>query len=82
MPRYHTDKCTGCGNITSPELLTIKRAVFYARTSVNKAIRNRTVGWFCETCRDADPDWNREAFNAPGHTSQGLENAKVIRGQT
>lgn len=80
MSGYSSERCTECGNLTSPELLTIKRVAFFARTQSSKTIKSRTTGWLCEKCRDKDPDWNREAYTAPGHTSEPLERVRRFGG--
>lgn len=80
MPHYSEDRCSECGNFCSKELLTVKRATFHPRTQPSKVTRSRTVSWLCETCREKDPDWNREAFNGPGHTSPARERARKIDG--
>lgn len=80
MPHYSNDNCSRCGNITSPELLTIKRVQFMARDKPTKVIKSRTTEWLCEPCLALDPDWNREAYTAPGHTSPGLERVRASRG--
>lgn len=80
MPHYSDNKCTNCGNHCSKELLTIRKVIFTARTQPSKVLKSRTTDWLCEECRDEDPDWNRKAFDAPGHTSPALERARKISG--
>lgn len=81
MPHYSEDRCTNCNKFCDKELLTIKRVAFYPRTKSQKAIKNRTVAWLCEECRDVDPDWKLKAFEAPGHTSAPLERVRTDRGK-
>lgn len=80
MPHYTEDKCTACGNITSPELLTIVRVNFSPRKQPQKVIRSRSVAWLCEKCLDANEIWNSPAYKgSPGMTSPALE--RVRRGE-
>lgn len=77
MPHYSEDRCSVCGNLTSPELLTVKRVNFSPRTKSNKVIRSRTMSWLCEGCLERDEDWSRPAFKgAPGMTSPALERVR------
>jgi hypothetical protein len=76
MPHYSSDRCSGCGNITSPELLTIKRATFSPRLKSTKTVRSRVVAWLCEGCLDKDEDYNREAYSSTGMKSEPLERAR------
>ena len=76
MPHYSEDRCSGCGKLCSPELLTIKRATFSARTASSKIIRSRVMAWLCESCLAIDPDWNRRAYSSPGMTSEALERVR------
>lgn len=70
--RHIKYKCTGCGTESSHEKLTVKRAVFTTMGQNFKTIRSRTVGWLCETCRNADNDWKRERGDAPGMANTRL----------
>lgn len=81
MPHYSENRCGRCGLLTSPELLTIKKVVFAPRTRPQKTVKSRTVVWLCERCLEDDADWNRKAYDSPGHTSPGLERAKVIQNE-
>lgn len=77
MPSYASEACTNCGQITSPELLTIKRVQFAARSQPAKIVKSRTVLWLCEKCLALDPEWNLPAYKgAPGMTSQALERVR------
>lgn len=77
MPAYSEDRCTVCGDITSKELLTIKRVSFANRTTPQRVKRSRTVHWLCEGCLEKDPDWHREAWKgSPGMTSAPLERVR------
>lgn len=77
MPHYSEDKCTNCGQMTSPELLTVKRVQFLPRTAATRVIRSRSTDWLCETCLEKDPDWNRPAYRgSPGMTSPALERVR------
>jgi hypothetical protein len=76
MPHYSEDRCSGCGDITSPERLTIKRANFSSRTASSKIKRSRVVAWLCDECLDKDPDWNRRPYGSPGMTSEALERVR------
>lgn len=77
MPHYTTDRCTSCGDLTSPELLTIKRVSFAARVSPSKLTRSRTVAWLCRKCLNKDEHWNLPAYKGtPGLTSEALERVR------
>lgn len=77
MPAYSEDRCSCCGAITSPELLTVKRVQFMPRTRTTKVIRSRSVAWLCGGCLAKDPDWNREAYKgSPGMTSPALNRVR------
>ncbi len=77
MPHYSTDRCTKCGNLTSPELLTIKRANYSPRKQPNKIVRSRTVAWLCPGCLQEDVEYNLPAYKgAPGMTSEALERTR------
>lgn len=76
MPNYSEDRCSVCGKLTSPELLTVKRAVFVARADGRKQLKSRTTDWKCPSCLNKDPDWHQEKFKAPGHTSAPLERVR------
>lgn len=76
MAHYTEDRCSKCGNKTSPELLMVKRVQFLARVNLRKVLKTRVVAWLCEPCLDKDEDYNREAYTAPGHTSAPLERVR------
>ncbi len=76
MPHYTEDKCTRCGNKTSPELLMVKRVQFLARLNMRKVLKTRVTDWLCESCLEKDEDFNREAYATPGHTSSALERVR------
>ena len=77
MPHYSSDRCTKCGSLTSPELLTIKRANFSPRTKPVKVARSRTVAWLCPSCLESDHEYNLPAYKgAPGMTSEALERVR------
>lgn len=77
MPAYADNKCTKCGNITSPELLTVKQVNFSPRTQRKKISKSRVVAWLCEGCLANDPDFNLEPYKAPGMTSAPLERVRT-----
>jgi hypothetical protein len=80
VPHYTTDRCTRCGSICSPELLTIMRVSFSPRTKPSKIVKSRTVAWLCEDCLGNEPTANLPAYKgAPGMTSEALE--RVRRGE-
>lgn len=59
--------CDTCGAVVGRENLVTKRAVFLTLTEPIRAVRTRTVGWFCLPCAEAQPDWKREALtDSPG----------------
>ena len=77
MPHYTTNRCTVCMNLTSPELLTVKRTSFSPRSEPSKVIRSRTTAWLCQSCIKKDPEWNLPAYKgAPGMTSEALERVR------
>lgn len=79
MAHYTEDKCSTCGKYCSPELLTIKRVQFVPKDNPRKILKSRSVLWQCESCRDKDPDWNREAYSGPGNRSEPLERVRDAR---
>ena len=79
MSFYTEDRCTGCDQITSPELMVIKQVNFLERTKRGKIIKSRVVAWLCEDCTEKDADFNLPAYSGPGNTSAPLE--RVRRGE-
>ncbi len=77
MPKYTEDRCGRCSNITSPERLFTK-TVRFKNKSTKKVHRERTVIWLCDTCMEADEQYNAPAYSGPGHTSPALERARSI----
>lgn len=85
MPRFtDSDHCSRCKKYVSRELVTVKTIQFTelpdrtagARRKAPKVLKQRTVDYLCEKCRDADPEWNIPAFSGPGHTSPALERTR------
>lgn len=59
--------CDTCGCEVGRDNLLVKRAVYLTLTEPVKAVRTRTVGWFCRPCSEAQPDYKREALtDSPG----------------
>lgn len=81
MPGYAEPRCSECGLLTSEILLTIKRVVFAEQSNPRKALKQRTVAKMCESCRDKDPDWQREAYSGPNNKSAPLERVRQARGE-
>lgn len=76
MAHYQEYRCSGCGNITSPELLTGKKVVFYVLKTPKKTVKSVTIAWLCEACVAIDPDFVRPAYSGPGNTSPALERVR------
>lgn len=79
MPNYSENKCSQCKKYVSPELLVIKRAVFASRLNPRKIIKTRTQAWKCPDCLKVDPDWMRDQYDSPAHTSPALERVREAR---
>lgn len=67
-------KCTRCGakpgggtENEARELLTVKKVAFLEMGIGGRTHKSRVVDWLCPKCVLDDPDWQREAFVAPGN---------------
>lgn len=58
--------CTRCGASPGRDLLTVKKVHFLEIGVGGKTRKTRTVDWLCPLCTSRDPDWKREAYDAPG----------------
>lgn len=58
--------CTSCGKATGRELLTVKKVVFQEMGTGGRIHKSRVTHWLCPNCVQADPDFHREPFKAPG----------------
>jgi hypothetical protein len=76
MSFYSEDRCTGCNQLTSPELMVTKQVNFLERTRRGKVIKSRVVAWLCEECTEADPDFQLPAYSGPANTSAALERVR------
>jgi hypothetical protein len=54
--------CTSCGAAVGRNKLTVKKSVFLEMGEGARTIRSRVVGWLCNACLQADPDYNLEKF--------------------
>jgi hypothetical protein len=79
VAHYQEHRCSGCDNITSPELLTVKKAVFYPKGQPKKTVKSVVLAWLCEACLEKDPDFNRPPYSGPGHTSPALQRVREDR---
>lgn len=79
MPHYTDYRCSVCCQITLKSLLVVKKAVFQPLGSGAKIIKSRTISWLCNECVEKDEDYQREAFDAPGHKSAPLERVRSIK---
>ena len=66
--------CTGCGrDVKTRDNLIAKRVSFRGVGHGKSDIKSRVIAWLCiipngpePSCRDKDPDWNREKWVSPG----------------
>lgn len=59
-------KCSNCDKPTKRELLVVKKIHFLGIGVRAKTLKTRTQGWLCPDCLVRDPDWKKEAYDAPG----------------
>lgn len=56
-PEY---RCTKCDRPTERDQLAVKRVMFTTMGRGFKKLRQRTEGWLCPECREADSAWKME----------------------
>lgn len=79
MAHYSELRCSRCKNITSKELLTVKKSVFHPLGAPKKTIKSVVIDWLCESCLAVDPDYVREPYTGPGNTSAALQRVREGR---
>ena len=51
-------QCTGCGNDTERDLLTVKKVMFTSMGAGAKTDRSRVIDRLCPLCVAVDPEYN------------------------
>lgn len=71
--RHIEYRCTVCGRAGGRGDLTVKQVVFMTSSKPRLNLRQRTIAWLCDTCRDQDPEWNLPAWaKSPGMSNTRL----------
>jgi hypothetical protein len=63
MANHPDYDCTGCGQSTKRELLTVKKVVFTEMGEGARTVKSRVTDWLCPRCTATDVDFNREPFS-------------------
>lgn len=71
-------ECSNCTSSPGRELLTVKKVMFVEMGVGGRTLRSRVTGWLCPECVARDPDYKREAFQAPNIHRAGSVKSDLI----